>query len=124
MWNCKKCDEKIEDSFDTCWNCGYDKTGEKIMSESFDETKKESKEYFKLTYKYSSLKTYKGMCEIFKILMILGTILGVVQSIKYESSSVFIISIFSFIITMTILSALTLSIKFLFDLDTKIQNDK
>ena len=120
MWNCKNCEEKIEDSFDTCWNCGYDKTGEKIMSESFEETKKETKE----SHKYSSLKTYKKRCEFFKILMILGIISGVVQSIRYESWIVFIISIFSFIITMTILNALTLSIKFLFDLDTKIQNDK
>ena len=29
MWICKKCEEKIEVQFDTCWNCGYEKTGVK-----------------------------------------------------------------------------------------------
>ena len=43
MWICKKCDEKIEVQFDTCWNCGYEKTGKKIISESFEETKKDNK---------------------------------------------------------------------------------
>ena len=22
MWTCKKCKERLEDGFDTCWNCG------------------------------------------------------------------------------------------------------
>jgi predicted RNA-binding Zn-ribbon protein involved in translation (DUF1610 family) len=27
MWQCVKCRESIEDSFDTCWNCGTSKDG-------------------------------------------------------------------------------------------------
>jgi hypothetical protein len=27
MWKCKKCSEEIEDSFDSCWNCGVGKDG-------------------------------------------------------------------------------------------------
>jgi uncharacterized protein YbjQ (UPF0145 family) len=27
MWNCKKCYERVEDSFDVCWNCGTSKDG-------------------------------------------------------------------------------------------------
>ena len=27
MWICKKCAEKIEDQFDTCWSCGTEKSG-------------------------------------------------------------------------------------------------
>ena len=25
MWQCKQCDEKLDDSFDSCWSCGYKK---------------------------------------------------------------------------------------------------
>lgn len=27
MWQCMKCREKLEDSFDVCWNCGTSKEG-------------------------------------------------------------------------------------------------
>ena len=27
MWNCLKCHERLEDSFDVCWNCGTAKDG-------------------------------------------------------------------------------------------------
>lgn len=27
MWHCQKCGEELEDSFDTCWNCGTSKDG-------------------------------------------------------------------------------------------------
>ena len=29
MWNCEQCGEKIEDSFDVCWNCGTAMDGSK-----------------------------------------------------------------------------------------------
>lgn len=32
MWQCKKCREKSEDSFDLCWNCGTSKEGEEDPS--------------------------------------------------------------------------------------------
>ena len=55
MWICKQCDEKIEDSFDACWNCGYDKTGKQIMSESFEKIKKENKMEFSMDTKEKAL---------------------------------------------------------------------
>ena len=27
MWECINCAEQIEDDFETCWNCGFDKDG-------------------------------------------------------------------------------------------------
>jgi hypothetical protein len=27
MWECPKCHERHEDSFEVCWNCGTSKTG-------------------------------------------------------------------------------------------------
>lgn len=27
MWNCKKCRERVEDSFEVCWSCGTSKEG-------------------------------------------------------------------------------------------------
>ena len=30
MWKCKNCNEDIEDDFDICWNCSYDKNGEPL----------------------------------------------------------------------------------------------
>ena len=26
-WECKNCNEHIEDNFDSCWSCGFDKKG-------------------------------------------------------------------------------------------------
>ena len=28
MWECRKCHERHEDSFEVCWNCGTSKEGE------------------------------------------------------------------------------------------------
>ena len=27
MWECKHCSEQLEDSFETCWSCGYSRDG-------------------------------------------------------------------------------------------------
>ena len=80
MWICKICEEKIEDSFDTCWNCGYDKTGEKIMSESFEETKKESETYFALSYKYGILRSFRTLLWIVIVLEIVGGLIVVINT--------------------------------------------
>ena len=29
MWECSKCEEKHEDSFDVCWNCGASRDGKR-----------------------------------------------------------------------------------------------
>jgi len=39
MWICNKCKEELEDSFDTCWKCGYEKDS-KIQSKKSDENEK------------------------------------------------------------------------------------
>ena len=42
MWKCKKCGEEIEDSFDTCWNCGTSSEGNQSQdAEVFNEIKQE-----------------------------------------------------------------------------------
>jgi hypothetical protein len=38
MWKCTKCSEQIEDNFDSCWNCGITKEGQKLQHLN-DETK-------------------------------------------------------------------------------------
>ena len=37
MWVCKKCQEKLEDSFDNCWSCGANKEGK--VEDDFIKTK-------------------------------------------------------------------------------------
>lgn len=34
MWNCVRCFEEIDESFDVCWNCGTDRSGK--IDESFE----------------------------------------------------------------------------------------
>ena len=41
MWNCKNCSENVEENFDVCWNCNFDKNGEKVDT-SLEEEIKES----------------------------------------------------------------------------------
>jgi len=46
MWTCKKCNEEIEDSFDTCWNC-FDDTA---LLEEIDSLEKKEKEIQKESF--------------------------------------------------------------------------
>ena len=39
MWVCKNCNEKLEDSFDSCWNCGRKEGETSIKEEKVKETK-------------------------------------------------------------------------------------
>ena len=41
MWECKHCSEEVEDTFDICWNCNFDKTG---SISTFEEIKNNVKE--------------------------------------------------------------------------------
>jgi hypothetical protein len=37
MWKCSNCGEQVEDDFETCWNCGFDKDGTaSIPSQNFN----------------------------------------------------------------------------------------
>ena len=44
MWNCKKCNEENEDSFDSCWNCQtFSNEGSQKSSETQRKIVKEEK---------------------------------------------------------------------------------
>jgi hypothetical protein len=36
MWNCKKCNEEVEDQFEICWNCSHDKSGNIVINKGED----------------------------------------------------------------------------------------
>ncbi len=66
MWICKNCNEKCEDQFDTCWNCGRDNP-EPSNQDNDAEQEKEQKiesEELSLSEKYITLKIYKVICYI------------------------------------------------------------
>ena len=44
MWKCSKCKETIEDSFDSCWNCGTGKDGTPAPSDFGAEQEEEPQE--------------------------------------------------------------------------------
>ena len=44
MWTCKKCNEEIDDNFDSCWNCTNATMIEKEVEEAFEKEKKIIKE--------------------------------------------------------------------------------
>ena len=44
MWQCKQCDEKIEDTFDSCWNCGKERIDDNNKTKTRDEDDTEKRE--------------------------------------------------------------------------------
>ena len=124
MWKCKKCEEKIEDTFDTCWNCGYEKTGKEIMSDSFEETKIE----LPLSYKYSYLKTYKGMCYIVMLFLSIGFVKGIIGlnslsgiiksmfTVELSIIGLYFLLVVSYLSFLVVVYAIIILINFLFDL--------
>ena len=44
MWTCKKCNEEIDDNFDSCWNCTNATMIEKEVEESVEKEKQIIKE--------------------------------------------------------------------------------
>jgi|TARA_Y100000294_G_C8318320_1_gene241618 hypothetical protein len=143
MWKCKKCEEKIEDTFDTCWNCGYEKTGKEIMSDSFEETKivmsdsfEETKIELPLYYKYSYLKTYKGMCYIVMLFLSIGFVKGIIGlnrlsgiiksmvNVELSIIGLYFLLVVSYLSFLVVVYAIIILINFLFDLDnTKLNNE-
>ncbi|SVB06794.1 uncharacterized protein METZ01_LOCUS159648 [marine metagenome] len=131
MWICKQCEEKIEDSFDTCWNCGYEKTGKEIISESFEETKKETsfektkketKKYLTLSYKYGILRFYQILLTIFIILTIISGIIVLINNNDLPTGWTFLIICLVFIIGIFGMYCGIKIIDFLFELDEKNDN--
>ena len=133
MWICKQCDEKLEDSFDTCWNCGYEKTGKEIISEpfeetkketSFEKTKKETKKYLTLSYKYGILRFYQILLKIFIILTIIGGIIVLILNNDSLFGGTFLIYCLVFIIGIFGMYCGIKIIDFLFELDEKNDNSE
>jgi hypothetical protein len=52
MWTCQKCGEKVEDQFDSCWNCSTPKSGVQIAAAENPDGGGESKKAWRLSYKY------------------------------------------------------------------------
>lgn len=44
MWKCKKCNETVDDEFDSCWNCGTGKDGSPPQ-DSFNSAKDDPKKW-------------------------------------------------------------------------------
>ena len=122
MWQCKQCNEKIEDTFDSCWNCGYDKAGKEIISESFTETKNETKKYLALSYKYGILRTFQSLLWFILFLSVIGGIWLLIGSINVISSWIlFLYSLFLLVEMFSVFCGIKV-IDFLFELDEKIDN--
>ncbi|MDP7556003.1 MAG: hypothetical protein QGF31_07460 [Nitrospinota bacterium] len=127
MWTCSQCKEQCESQFDTCWNCGYEKPGKKIMSESFEETKKETKEIENktLSEKYVVLNYFQALAFLLMIAATGFFIYSLVQFFDLPKSGRKLLEIamttstVSYFITMFSLFCLTMIINFLFDLDKK-----
>jgi hypothetical protein len=135
IWNCKKCDEEISNSFDNCWSCGSDRSGKEIPSESFKQEREKKKkktreEKLILTKKYNILKTYQ---DILYLVMFVNTGFTVYSSIQILDASkalkqygggnvmnnTMLSIIIAYVISMFSLFCLTKIIDFLFDLDKK-----
>ena len=47
MWKCRNCSENVENNFDICWNCNYDKNGSIKTFETIQKNQEDSKEFIK-----------------------------------------------------------------------------
>jgi len=127
MWTCSQCKEQCESQFDTCWNCGYEKPGKKIMSESFEETKKETKEIENktLSEKYVVLKFFQVLAGLFMFaatgffLYLLVQFSEVPEAGRKLLEIAMTTSTVSYFITMFSLFSIIKIVDFLFDLDKK-----
>ena len=98
MWQCKKCNEKLEDSFDSCWSCGYEKPGSEIISESFNEEKDEEKDEIKneikshsvslLSDKFKTLQLFQSILWIALVIHIGGLLYAILDSLDFNDDVV------------------------------------
>ncbi|MDA3862045.1 MAG: hypothetical protein PF445_12560 [Melioribacteraceae bacterium] len=71
MWKCKKCNEEIEDSFDSCWKCGTEHSG--VSSNNPQELKgKKDKTTKDIQAPEKYISTYGTTRTITKLLSFLG----------------------------------------------------
>jgi uncharacterized membrane protein YvbJ len=83
MWVCTKCKEKIEEQFDSCWNCGKKNTGneEKIISKE-----PESSDVLSEKNKYPSLLFIANLFKILGWLSIIGGIIYILFILFFPES--------------------------------------
>lgn len=75
MWKCSKCNESVDNEFDSCWNCGTNKDGSPAENQSeFNATKSDVIETIKSAQQNSP--TVSGSFAIAGVLLI---IFGVIQ---------------------------------------------
>ena len=96
MWKCKKCNERIEDTFDTCWNCGSGEDGSVL--EDFD-NKDESIQAFinkkeativadSSTSDYATTKAVSQIISFLGWLVVIGGVITIFAGIGYGKSLV------------------------------------
>lgn len=73
MWNCKKCDESLEDSFDICWKCGTEREG--VVDDTFAPEKDLESELEPETPHFVA----NGLVWILRFLALVGGTLGVIN---------------------------------------------
>ena len=79
MWQCKQCDEKIEDTFDSCWNCGKERIDDNNKTKIRDEDDTEKREVQIIEKKKIENQTYTNDTELNKkyvrnVILFYGTI--------------------------------------------------
>ena len=124
MWQCKQCDEKIEDTFDSCWNCGYDKAGKEIISESFTETKNETKKYLALSYKYGILRTFQTLLWFILFISVISQVWYLFNFIDELSGLLLFVYPLLFIVEIFMFFCGIKIIDFIFELDEKFSENK
>ena len=92
MWECKKCRESVEDSFEVCWNCGTSKAG--VEDPSF-----RSEVDARVVAEAAEGGDHviaRGLVEVFRLLAVIGGLWGLVNiglaveaSLAAQSAAVF-----------------------------------
>jgi len=92
VWECKKCRESVEDSFEVCWNCGTSKAG--VEDPSF-----RSEVDARVVAEAAEGGDHviaRGLVEVFRLLAVIGGLWGLVNiglaveaSLAAQSAAVF-----------------------------------
>jgi len=124
---CKKCNEEIEDNFDSCWSCGEvleihkESGGKQNIKIKTDEKKQDLVE--KLSTKYGSLSLYKSLLKISLIINFVAIIVGIVLSSSYiQDKSLILVFIIVGLLNIFVLTSNIKIVSFLFDLSKRIDN--
>jgi len=123
MWKCLKCNEKVEDQFDVCWNCGCDRSGNSALDQEEKSALKEIKSEIALEdsrSKYPALRTIAGVYSLFAFIVgLLAIISGAIYLLKAGESGLILAIAIVIIGALVVLGLLALSesIKVLIDIE-------